>query len=653
MRNKIFRVLVLIFWAVPIFAQTADTLMSAEFIADEQYEDPLIQFRVHLAKVFDEAGNEFNVPADILKSIGLVESHWTQRIPDHGEELNHDRPPSYGVMGLQDNDYFGHSLVDAAKLLGVEPTLLKNNPVENIRGAAALLAFYADLERQKGTEITNKLETWKDVIAKYSGIPQPELAQLYAYEILSVLVDGWKLGGITIEKREVGLVLFSKEVRGLLRSEDILNQTDYPGAIWRPAHSNNFTVANRPYDYSIDRVIFHTVEGSYAGTISWIQNPSSGVSYHYLVGSKGAVNGEITQFVRQKDIGHHAGNWTYNQHAVGIAIEGFADSAQFFTRAARDTIANIIKFVWNEYGFTKDRVHIIGHNQVPDTATPPRWWGGALNKYDPGGYWNWDSLMQRVTGQSPTYKALKVVGVSPSNLNVRTGPNTGDPLLTTISEGQKFVSYAQSGSWYLLFMPGHSTQHFDGWAYGGYLEEISAIQVEVKNTWPDGLRVRTGTASSDPIIDKICDGQRFVATGTTQVGFDGYVWYNFYLPASSGYTTGWSSGHYLNVYDPTLVETEPNGLPVGFSLSHNYPNPFNATTIISYSLQKSLHINITIYNSLGQKVKTLVDEQKPAGEYQIIWDGRNDSGEEVASGVYFYRMSAGAFSESKKMVLLR
>jgi len=94
-------------------------------------------------------------------------------------------------------------------------------------------------------------------------------------------------------------------------------------------------------------------------------------------------------------------------------------------------------------------------------------------------------------------------------------------------------------------------------------------------------------------------------------------------------------------------------LPSSFTLSQNYPNPFNTTTVISYCLRKNAHVRVVVYNLRGQKVKTLVDEQKPAGEYQTTWEGRNDSGEEVASGVYFYRMNAGDFSQTKKMVLLR
>lgn len=94
-------------------------------------------------------------------------------------------------------------------------------------------------------------------------------------------------------------------------------------------------------------------------------------------------------------------------------------------------------------------------------------------------------------------------------------------------------------------------------------------------------------------------------------------------------------------------------LPQTFSLSQNYPNPFNPTTIIEYALPKDTRVKITIYNILGQKVKTLVDEFQSAGHKRIVWDSKNDKGHEVASGIYFYKIKAGEFTDSKKMVILK
>lgn len=95
------------------------------------------------------------------------------------------------------------------------------------------------------------------------------------------------------------------------------------------------------------------------------------------------------------------------------------------------------------------------------------------------------------------------------------------------------------------------------------------------------------------------------------------------------------------------------GLPNVFELSQNYPNPFNPDTEIPYALPTQAEVNISIYNSVGQKVATLVDETKPAGVHYISWNGRNDNGQPVASGIYFYRLSSAEFSQTKKMVMLK
>lgn len=93
--------------------------------------------------------------------------------------------------------------------------------------------------------------------------------------------------------------------------------------------------------------------------------------------------------------------------------------------------------------------------------------------------------------------------------------------------------------------------------------------------------------------------------------------------------------------------------PSGFSLSQNYPNPFNPTTNFQFTLAKSAQVRIDIFNIVGQKVKTLVDEEMKAGVYKADWDGKDEKGTPVSSGIYFYRMRAGDFSNMKKMVLLK
>ncbi|EQB63014.1 MAG: hypothetical protein RBG1_1C00001G0593 [candidate division Zixibacteria bacterium RBG-1] len=93
--------------------------------------------------------------------------------------------------------------------------------------------------------------------------------------------------------------------------------------------------------------------------------------------------------------------------------------------------------------------------------------------------------------------------------------------------------------------------------------------------------------------------------------------------------------------------------PNSFVLSQNYPNPFNTETVITFALPRSGNVKIEIFNILGQKVRELVDEKVTAGYKKVIWDGKDNRGKTVASGVYFYRVKADNFVDVKKMTLLK
>jgi hypothetical protein len=104
-----------------------------------------------------------------------------------------------------------------------------------------------------------------------------------------------------------------------------------------------------------------------------------------------------------------------------------------------------------------------------------------------------------------------------------------------------------------------------------------------------------------------------------------------------------------------IIKTEDKKarLPDTYFLSQNYPNPFNPATMIDYQLPITGNIDISVYNVLGQKIKTLVSDRQQAGYYQILWNGDNHSGQTVASGVYFYKIEAGNFVKVRKMLYLK
>jgi len=103
-----------------------------------------------------------------------------------------------------------------------------------------------------------------------------------------------------------------------------------------------------------------------------------------------------------------------------------------------------------------------------------------------------------------------------------------------------------------------------------------------------------------------------------------------------------------NVSDVTV-----RALPTVYSLSNNYPNPFNPTTTIDYSIPKSGNVELVIFNIAGQKVRTLVNENQNAAFYKVVWDGLDDNSASVASGMYIYRIVSGNFSKIEKMMLMK
>jgi hypothetical protein len=110
-------------------------------------------------------------------------------------------------------------------------------------------------------------------------------------------------------------------------------------------------------------------------------------------------------------------------------------------------------------------------------------------------------------------------------------------------------------------------------------------------------------------------------------------------------------GVYRLVYDPAGKHV--TGRPTTFALYQNCPNPFNPETQIKYDLPVAGHVNLAIYNVLGQKVRILVDEFQDAGRKSARWDGHDENGRDVASGIYFYKIKVENFEKIRKMVLIK
>jgi len=159
---------------------------------------------------FQEAAKEFDVPVELLESIAYAETRWTSHVPKgrlkrNGEpeveidpDPHHGMPPSYGIMGLRNDTYFGTSLTQGAALIRVSPDVVMTDVRSNIRAAAALLSQYGARKTKNFP-----LEDWEGAVARYSGIPQPEIAQIYTYEILTAIRQGREGAGFKVNQRHV------------------------------------------------------------------------------------------------------------------------------------------------------------------------------------------------------------------------------------------------------------------------------------------------------------------------------------------------------------------------------------------------------------------------------------------------------------------
>ncbi|MEV2243011.1 peptidoglycan-binding protein [Streptomyces sp. NPDC049970] len=319
---------------------------------------------------FARAAQEFGVPRDLLAAVGYGETH----LDGHAGTPSQDN--GYGVMHLASNPA-NHSLEKAAALTGESTADLREDTRTNILGGAAVLRSHADalgLDKAERADIN----AWYPAVARYSAA-EGSVAALYADTVYTFLAEGVRAtvpGGerVSVTSRPVA------PEKGPLAKADVTAQSpDYPPALWVAANSANYATGRTA---TVDKVVVHVTQGSYAGTISWFQNATSQVSSHYVVRSS---DGQITQMVRDKDTAYHAKS--ANASSLGIEHEGFVDDPSWFTDPMYRSSAALTASLCERYGIPKDRSHVIGHSEAPGN-----------DHTDPGANWNWTYYMQLVGG---------------------------------------------------------------------------------------------------------------------------------------------------------------------------------------------------------------------------------------------------------------
>jgi LysM repeat protein len=195
----------------------------------------------------------------------------------------------------------------------------------------------------------------------------------------------------------------------------------FPSVRRIPASTSNYS--NRS-SRQIRWIVIHTIEGSEDAGISWFRNPAARVSAHYVVSHAG----RITQMVDDMDVAWHAGNSTYNEHAIGIENEGYAGQNRW-TSAQYSALADLTRGLCDRYGIPKDRAHIIGHKDVPNQS-----------HVDPGPHFDWGRFLALVNGGNAA-----PIPPAPTNTNMTYVVQPGDTLSDiAASFGTTWTAIAQA-----------------------------------------------------------------------------------------------------------------------------------------------------------------------------------------------------------------
>lgn len=281
------------------------------------------------------------------------------------------------------------------------------------------------------------------------------------------------------------------------------------------------------------------------------------------------------------------------------------------------------------------------------------------NDFDNGYSENYPDLNRRRDPKN--YFNNKIVRIKADNLNVRQSPIISGTKFNTLMLEQYYVSIEQYNNWHFVYLPYNtipntSFEYVDvdryGWVSGDYVElvnnpQFQIVRIDGQELWKNGnktwLSVYAESSASSMELTKVWSGQRFVA-----IEFDDQ-WCKINLPSDAGQSEGWIKLDFI-----TNVESIDHTISDGLFLSQNYPNPFNPTTKIKYRIPllggdaRGGLVSLKVFNTLGEEVALLVNEEKQPGNHEVKFDGSN-----LPSGVYFYRLQTSSFIQTKKFILLR
>ncbi len=314
-------------------------------------------------------------------------------------------------------------------------------------------------------------------------------------------------------------------------------------------------------------------------------------------------------------------------------------------------------------------------------------WYGALHKTTNGGT-NWspvtgisgagslysiiflDSLNGLVGGASPLFKttngginwniiASNVAAYDLSFVNDSIGYSAGGNKIFKTTNGGNIWSNVFTGLPIDLFLGIHFLNVNYGFAVGDYSKVLKTTNGG--NNWNT---LTAGDLNHDILMFSESYGYLVGTPGAIRMTTDGgATWsvdyanypaalFTIYSPTPTVAFVCGSQGLLLKKNIATGIQ-EGQSLPDKYNVSQNYPNPFNPVTIITYQIPKSGKVELFIYNITGQKIRTLVNSQIKEGKHNVKWDGKNDNGNQVTTGVYIYFFKAGNYQKTAKMIFVK
>ena len=403
---------------------------------------------------FASAARAYGVPQQVLESVCYLEG----RLSAHGGQPSVDG--GYGCMHLVKNDK-ADTLDQAAKLTGLSVAALQHDTAANIRGGAAVLRAQALALAPK---LPATLAGWYAPLAAYSHASSRSVAGMYAdaaFKLIGTGFTGTADDGSQVtlapqavapDKSTLASVPLAPGALPAGCAQD--GNVDYPSAIDCVVQNSydcngvsgacTYQSSNRQADYALYDVTIHDIEGTAQDAISTFQDINSGVSVHYVIDSDGTVY----QTLREKDIAYHAGNFWYNEHAVGIEHAGVdATGYQWYNATEYLASAKLVTYLLNKYNIPLDHAHINAHGTTPSPTT-----GTSPNHVDPGKYWLWDYYFGLIhslgvpypTGNTPAAGLFRVnpssdqaplgangteTAANNSFFTLYTGPSTADAVI--------------------------------------------------------------------------------------------------------------------------------------------------------------------------------------------------------------------------------